>query len=130
MSRKKTISWSIFGQNLRRYRNAAGMSQKALGKVLDVTGSMVGQWEKAKKHPSADQLFAIANHFGVTVDELVRRLSGQERMRLLLHFDLPSLRSDFEDAASSVKKVLSALAAAEKTLARPPNERRARGPSR
>ncbi|MFE9447955.1 helix-turn-helix domain-containing protein [Streptomyces sp. NPDC006739] len=41
-----------YGFELRRYREAAGLTQKQLGDVLNYTGSLVGQIETARKLPT------------------------------------------------------------------------------
>lgn len=92
------------------------MTQEALGSCLQVTGTMVSHWENAKKHPSAEQLNAIANVFGITIDEMIRPLSGQERARLLLQLDLPALRAGLDEAKTAIDSARSALAAVERVL--------------
>ncbi|MFI6204849.1 Scr1 family TA system antitoxin-like transcriptional regulator [Streptomyces sp. NPDC051041] len=43
-----------YGYELRRYREAAGLTQKQLGAVINYTGSLVGQIETARKLPTPE----------------------------------------------------------------------------
>ncbi|MBA2811651.1 helix-turn-helix domain-containing protein [Streptomyces sp. KM273126] len=43
-----------YGFELRRYREAAGLTQKQLGDILNYTGSLVGQIETARKLPTPE----------------------------------------------------------------------------
>lgn len=43
-----------YGYELRRYREAGGLTQKQLGAIIAYTGSLIGQIETARKLPTAD----------------------------------------------------------------------------
>src|SRR5262245_40964870 len=43
-----------YGFELRRYREAAGLTQRQLGDVINYTGSLVGQIETARKLPTPE----------------------------------------------------------------------------
>ncbi|WP_369379297.1 helix-turn-helix domain-containing protein [Streptomyces sp. cg36] len=43
-----------YGYELRRYREAGGLTQKQLGAVIAYTGSLIGQIETARKLPTSD----------------------------------------------------------------------------
>ncbi|MDQ0943825.1 transcriptional regulator with XRE-family HTH domain [Streptomyces sp. V1I1] len=43
-----------YGYELRRYREAAELTQKQLGAIINYTGSLVGQIETARKLPTAE----------------------------------------------------------------------------
>lgn len=43
-----------YGYELRRYREAGGLTQKQLGAIISYTGSLIGQIETARKLPTAD----------------------------------------------------------------------------
>ena len=92
------------------------MTQADLGRQLNVTATMVSHWEKAKKHPSAEQLLGMANIFDVTMDELVRPVTGEQRARLLLQLDLRALQTDLGEAASAVRRARKAVRALDQTL--------------
>ena len=67
--------WEIMteglGAKLREVRTAKGMSLRSLAQALGVSASLISQVEIGKTQPSVSTLFAMANHLGVSLDELV-----------------------------------------------------------
>ena len=60
-----------FGENIRRLRRARELTQEQLANALGVTAQSVSKWECAYGYPDITQLPAIANFFGVSIDELL-----------------------------------------------------------
>src|SRR3954462_13050321 len=63
-----------YGSELRRLREAAGLTQEALGGIIFVTGSLVGQIETAHKVPTRD--FSERVDAGLGTDGMFSRLVG------------------------------------------------------
>ncbi|UZR93350.1 XRE family transcriptional regulator [Chondrinema litorale] len=62
----------FFGKNLRYLRETNGKpSQEKLGKQLGLTRSAISSYEDGRAEPKFDTLNTIANHFNVTVDQLL-----------------------------------------------------------
>jgi transcriptional regulator with XRE-family HTH domain len=59
------------GSQMKRFRGSR--TQQDLGSALGVTGVMVSYWERGTFEPSLGMLIRIADHFGVSLDELVGR---------------------------------------------------------
>lgn len=59
--------------NIKAARKAAGMSQKFVAMTLGVKGPSVSNWESGKTMPTPENLRALAQLFGVTVDYLIGR---------------------------------------------------------
>ena len=57
--------------NFREARVRAGLSVAQVTKALNVSDAAVYQWETKETFPSAKRLAAIAQLYGVTVDELL-----------------------------------------------------------
>ncbi|MFI1399281.1 Scr1 family TA system antitoxin-like transcriptional regulator [Streptomyces sp. NPDC020681] len=72
-----------YGYELRRYREAAGLTQKQLGAVISYTGSLVGQIETARKLPTAE--FSERVDVALGTGGLLSRLLG-----LVLRSQLPA----------------------------------------
>ena len=53
-------------------RKASGMTQKDLGDKLFVSDKTISRWEREDSSPEISMLPAIAEVFGVTIDELLR----------------------------------------------------------
>ncbi len=59
------------GNNIRSLRNAYGESQEKLGEVIYVGKNTVSYYEQGKREPSKEIVALIAEHFMVSVDELL-----------------------------------------------------------
>lgn len=62
----------IIGEQIQKFRKAAGLTQKEVGEALGVSSSAVSQWETGGT-PDISLLPAIADRLGVTVDALFGR---------------------------------------------------------
>lgn len=62
----------IIGEQIQKFRKAAGLTQKELGEALGVSSSAVSQWETGGT-PDISLLPAMADRLGVTVDALFGR---------------------------------------------------------
>lgn len=61
----------MFGEELKKYRSAVGLSQKALAELLNVSQQAVGSWETNRTSPSPETIADIANVLGVSADCLL-----------------------------------------------------------
>lgn len=64
-----------FNEKLQELRKQKGLTQEELAQALFVSRTAVSKWESGRGYPNLESLKAIADFFGVTVDEL---LSGEE----------------------------------------------------
>lgn len=65
------------GDKLKSLRNRQGITQERLAEALGVSCQSVSRWELGACYPDLELLPALANYFGVTLDELV----GMEQIR-------------------------------------------------
>lgn len=56
----------------REQRKKAGLTQKEVAELLEITDAAVNQWETGKTMPSTKRLAELAKLYGCTVDELLR----------------------------------------------------------
>ena len=70
------------GNNIRKYREKAGISQEALAEKLNVTRQAVSNWELSKTEPDIDTLHRIADSLGVMIEELIY---GYKRQTTIIH---------------------------------------------
>ena len=61
-----------FGDRLRKYRAAAGLTQEQLGFAIGVTKSSVSAWENNRETPSFRTLGDLSKALGQSLDALVR----------------------------------------------------------
>ena len=62
-----------FAQKLKEMRTRAGMSQEKLAEKVGVSRQAITKWETDKGAPDMDNLMALSDLFGVSVDELLGR---------------------------------------------------------
>lgn len=75
------LSDKDFGERIRRLREGAGISQKALGDRLGIDQSGVSRLEDGVRTVTARELVAIGDVFGVSLAELVE--DGEQATALL-----------------------------------------------
>ena len=60
----------LLGRNIRRLREAKGMSQQDLAERVDVDRKTINRLENAQRSPRSELLYAIADTLEVSTDEL------------------------------------------------------------
>ena len=60
-----------FGKKLKELRLEKKLSQRELGKILNVCNQTVSFWETGSREPDLDNLRNIASFFGVSTDYLL-----------------------------------------------------------
>ena len=74
----------IIAERIKKRRNMLGISQMELSDALGVTPQSISKWERAKSAPDLDNLMALAEILGITVDELVRDEGSERRVFLAI----------------------------------------------
>ena len=74
-----------FGQIIAKHRHALGLTQEALAQRLGVTNQAVSKWESDQSCPDVALLPALADIFGITIDQLF----GRELKALAVPSELP-----------------------------------------
>ena len=67
------------GQTIRELRRRDGRTQEMLAEALGVTSQAVSRWEANGGYPDMEMIPAIANYFGVSIDELFGYDNDRER---------------------------------------------------
>lgn len=75
-------------ENLKNYRMASGLSQKQLSKTLHIARQSISRWELGQATPTEENLAALANVYGVSVDEL-RYGKGEEDTQIMSALEAP-----------------------------------------
>ena len=58
------------GKRIRELRQRNRITQETLAEALGVTSQAVSRWEASGSYPDMEIVPAIANYFGVSIDEL------------------------------------------------------------
>lgn len=59
--------------NIKKLRMINNESQEDLGKVINKGASAIGNYEKGIRNPDYIDLYKIANHYNITIDDLVKK---------------------------------------------------------
>lgn len=86
------------GERIKAKRKEKGLSQKELGNLLGVSGSMIGQYENNIRNPKNETLCRIAQALDVSLDDLMD-INSNMRSRLILK------RKPFSEDFNSDKSV-------------------------
>lgn len=62
---------NIIGDNIRKYREQVGLSQKQLAKKIGVSNSRLSNWEQGINNPPADFLGIICDALNISASELL-----------------------------------------------------------
>ena len=73
------------GKEIRRLRNARGLTQEALAAALNVTAQTVSKWECGNSIPDVQLLPELAVFFGVSIDQLFAMSPEQQMERIENH---------------------------------------------
>lgn len=58
-------------QTIREARQAKGITQDQLAKMLGITQGAVAQWENGLTHPSFEMLPKVAEALGIKIEDLI-----------------------------------------------------------
>lgn len=71
---------TFIGSNIKYLRTTRGITQVQLAKVCNKGNTAINNWERGIREPNAVDLANIANFFGVSIDDLIKkdmRLNGK-----------------------------------------------------
>ncbi|MBP3667789.1 MAG: helix-turn-helix transcriptional regulator [Clostridia bacterium] len=74
--------FSRMGENIAALRRAAGLTQELLADRLGVTSQAVSKWERQLSCPDVSLLPAMAEVFGVDIDELFAKADADTPARI------------------------------------------------
>ena len=57
--------------NLKNLREIKGISQRELGRQLNIAGTMISRYERGEAEPNISTIIKMAEFFGVSVDTLI-----------------------------------------------------------
>ena len=60
----------VFGENIKKFRRAKGLSQENLAKAINKTPATIARYENGEITPNAEQIYLICNELGIYEYEL------------------------------------------------------------
>ena len=64
---------TVFAHNLRFYREKAGFTQQEFSQMLNISRQAYSNYENGKRVPTLDIVCALAQFYGISIDELIGR---------------------------------------------------------
>ena len=62
-----------YGEELKYHRQRANLSQKDLAQEINTSQQNISRWEKNEVEPSISFCVALADYYGISLDELIGR---------------------------------------------------------
>lgn len=72
-ARKPVKSLPFFGENLKRHRIAAGLTQAELAEKSGLSLANIQNWERNHRDPRTDALFTLARTLGVSAEAFLEK---------------------------------------------------------
>lgn len=111
------------GNKIRELRRRDGRTQENVADALGVTSQAVSRWESGGSYPDMEAMPALANYFGVTIDELFGYHNDRENkidaiVRRIEEFDLKRDGSDrwVDDCLTILRQGLAEFPGNERLL--------------
>mgnify|MGYP001085947919 CR=1 FL=1 len=99
-----------FNERLMALRKKQGLSQEELGFELGVSRQTVSKWELGQSYPDFQRLVLLADHYDISLDELVHGLDvGDVRALNESEKQISSIYSDVEGAKATMRKYIRVL---------------------
>jgi transcriptional regulator with XRE-family HTH domain len=99
----------LFGERIKRAREASGMSQKLMANRLGVKSATVAKWESGKEGPRANRLQMIASLLDVPLlwllagSQQVPAAGSEQPAAELLQQKLDDVNSQMQDLKTSIE---------------------------
>lgn len=107
-------------ENITKYRNTAGETQGHLAELLGVSNRTVSKWENAEGEPDVAAMMKIAEHYGVTLDELCGFEAAKTEKKAAPSPDEAALRA-FSESFDVLKRLRTDMSNGEDTGFVPPS---------
>ena len=106
------MKYADFGKRIREERLKLGLTQGRLAEDVNLSTAYIGQIERGERTPTLENIVAIANRLGVTVDYLLSdsvNSNGENELKIWLQ--LMDGRSDREKqlAINVIKAIFNLL---------------------
>lgn len=88
------MSNDILSKNIRNNRKSNGMTQSRLAEALYVSPQTVSKWESGLSEPDSEKLCAMADLFGISLDNLIRA-RGKNEENAYIAIDGGGTKTDF-----------------------------------
>lgn len=91
-----------FRHNLKKFREARGLTQEELGKSVGVSGVTIGYWESGRSEPLMGKVEKLAKALNVTLDELIFEKKPENEDELV-----EQIKNASEERKEAIRAILS-----------------------
>ena len=92
------------GDRIKEYRQKSGMSQEKIAEFVGVSRQAVTKWEANQTAPSTENLFKLAEIFGIKVDDLLETEDNEKQSTAAEIYYLYKLEEEKKAAARRKKR--------------------------
>lgn len=100
MAKKISKKFSYIGENIKKIRQAKGISQAEFAAIFNLGRPAVGAYEEGRSEPKIDTIIQIAKHFSITIDAL---LTKQLSVAEIYSFDRLNKKLDLVHSKKDIK---------------------------
>lgn len=93
-----------FAERLQELREDKSISRKELSRILNITISALGMYERGRREPNIEMLIKLADYFNVSLDFLVGRTFNKINTRELL--DALKIKKDIDSLPYESKMIV------------------------
>lgn len=103
---------SFIHNNIRFLRKKNGYGQEHLAAALSISQSAVSAYEMGKSQPTPDGLIILANLFGITIDNLIRKDLSTEESIAPIQAEITHIEA-LQQEIADLREAVKALAATQ-----------------
>jgi transcriptional regulator with XRE-family HTH domain len=101
---------NVLGKRIKQLREEKGLLQKDIARIIGITDSAIGHYERGARFPDPETLRKLAEYFGVSVDYLL----GRTDVRTPTQPWRPAITpKDEKDIAKDLERIMSDLTQAD-----------------
>jgi transcriptional regulator with XRE-family HTH domain len=93
-----------FAERLQELREDKAISRKELAKILNITISALGMYERGHREPNIEMLIKLADYFNVSLDFLVDRAFNKINIKEIL--DALKIKNSIEALPNDSKMIV------------------------
>lgn len=100
---------SLVGDNIRKLRDAAGISQYELSRFLCIHPAAISGWERGVRQPDLAMIAKLAEYFNVSTDFIIGKESGEEGAYMPEDLKVSFRQVDWKALSEDERRILNAV---------------------
>jgi len=100
---------SLVGDNIRKLRDAAGISQYELSRFLGIHPAAISGWERGVRQPDLAMIAKMAEYFNVSTDFIIGKESGEEGVYMPEDLKVSFRQVDWKALSEDERRILNAV---------------------